>query len=241
MDIVYKKQWDFLKNKSESGQLAHAYLLIGQEGIGKKFFAKEFAELIGCKFPDLMTVESPEISIAKIREIQKFLAYKSYHGGNKVVIVDNAHLMKQEAQSCFLKTLEEPKGRTILFLITSKPDLILPTIASRCQTIKFFRPSSLPYNKEKEQKENQIFQDISKVLDADVAEKFTYVKSIDFEKQSPMEILLALQKYFRKKLLNDFSDKKSKEFLELSEEISQKLLLTNANPKLALEIMLMEI
>ena len=145
MIIGHNKQWEFLKNKLETGQLSHAYLFTGQEGIGKKIFAKEFAEFVGCKFPDLTVVESDkgkEIPIAKIREIQNFLAYKSYNGGFKIVVVDNAELMNQEAQSCFLKTLEEPKGKTLLLLISSKPDMILPTIYSRCQQVKFFKPKN---------------------------------------------------------------------------------------------------
>jgi DNA polymerase III delta prime subunit len=81
--------------------------------LGKKEFAKEFAEFIGCKFPDLMCIkpeEGGQIQIAKIREAQNFLSFKSYYGGFKSVIVQDAEKMNQEAQSCFLKTLEEPKG-----------------------------------------------------------------------------------------------------------------------------------
>ena len=44
--IGHKKQWEFLKNKSETNQLSHAYLFTGPEGIGKKLFAKEFSESI---------------------------------------------------------------------------------------------------------------------------------------------------------------------------------------------------
>jgi len=144
MLVGHKKQWEFLKKKLDVDQLSHAYLFTGEEGIGKKLFAKEFAELAGCKFPDLMTVKEQnrkdekfgdggEIKISQIREVQNFLSYKSYNGLYKTVIIDDAEKMNQEAQSCFLKTLEEPKGKTLLFLITSKPDMILPTIFSRCQ------------------------------------------------------------------------------------------------------------
>jgi DNA polymerase-3 subunit delta' len=243
MLIGHQKQRDFLESKFKAQQLSHAYLFTGAEGIGKKMFAKEFAELIGCKFPDLMIAEAKnsELVIAKVREIQNFLTYRAYNGGFKAVIVDDAHLMNQEAQSCFLKTLEEPRGNTILFLISSKPDLLLPTIFSRCQTIKFFRPKDLPENKEVLEREQKIWSEVSKVLDSNLAEKFKYVKSIDFEKESAIEIIKVLQKHFRQKILENFSDKKSKKFLELSEEISNKLFFTNANPKLALEILLTEV
>jgi len=240
--ITHKKQWEFLKNSFEANQLSHAYLFIGRDNLGKRDFAKNFTEFIGCKFPDLMIVESEaqkEIPIIKIREVQNFLAYKAYNGGYKAVIVDNAHLMNQEAQSCFLKTLEEPKGNTLIILISSKHDMLLPTIFSRCQAIKF---SGRPVQtKQQIDNENKILQDFIKVASANLSEKFKYVKSLDLESKTAGQIILVMQKYFREKLLADPYDKKAKNFLNLSEEISSKLLFTNANPKLALEILLMEI
>lgn len=247
METLHKKQWDFLKKKFESGQLSHAYLFVGQEGIGKKDFAKEFAEFLGCKFPDLMLVEpseGKEIPILKVREIQSFLAYKSYHGNFKIVIVDQAHLMSQEAQNCFLKTLEEPKGSTILFLISSRPDSLLPTIFSRCQPIKFFRPKNFEQSSEKTEREKKILKDLLPVISAGFSEKFKYVKSIDFEKQNAGEIVQVLQKYLRQQLLSKIDTDKAGELkraLKITEEINNKLVFTNANPKLALEILLMEI
>ena len=110
MLIGHKKQWEFLKNKLEANQLSHAYLFTGADGIGKKLFAKEFAEFIGCRFPDLLIVESVnsessiknkrdslEIDIDQIRDAQKFLSYKSYNGGFKIVVIDNAERMNVEA------------------------------------------------------------------------------------------------------------------------------------------------
>jgi len=253
MVIGHKKQWEFLKKKFELNQLSHAYLFTGAEGIGKKIFAKEFAEFIGCKFPDLMVVGAAfaegrlgfgepkgEIKISQVREVQNFLAYKSYNGGYKAVIVDDAEKMNQEAQSCFLKTLEEPKGNTLLLLICSKPDLLLSTIFSRCQTVKFFKPKNLPINKEKKEKEDEILKNLLPVIESNLADKFKYVKSIDFDNQDLGQILEVLQKYYREKLLADFSQKKVINILNLIEGISKKLLFTNINPKLALEVILME-
>jgi len=245
MLVGHKKQWEFLKRKFEQDQLSHAYLFTGAEGIGKKFFAKEFSEFVGCKFPDLKIInqkeDKSEIDIAQIREVQNFLSYKSYNSGYKIVIVDDAEKMNQEAQSCFLKTLEEPKGQTLLILVSSKPDMFLQTISSRCQAIKFFKPKNLPVNAEKIQKEQEILAELLPVMNSTLADKFKYTKSLNFEKYSAGEILKVMQKYFRKQLLDNFSDPKAKRVLELSDEISQKLLFTNANQKLALEIILMEI
>lgn len=239
---MHEKQKEFLKKSFETNRLSHAYIFTGLKNLGKKKFAEEFAKIIGCNFPDLMLIEAKdrkEISIAKIREVQKFLAYKAYNGGFKIVIVDEAHLMNKEAQSCFLKTLEEPKGQTLIILISSRPDMLLPTIFSRCQLIKFL---GKPFqNQQQIDKENKILQDFLKIAYANLSEKFKYVKSLDLELNNAEQIILVMQKYFREKLLANPFDKKTKKFLDLSEEINNKLLFTNASPKLALEVLLMEI
>jgi DNA polymerase-3 subunit delta' len=277
--IGHKKQWEFLKKKSESNELSHAYLFTGADGIGKKTFAKEFIKFVNCadkkiapcqkcfscqaiergSFPDLMLVnpeDGREIPILKIRDVQNFLSYKSYYGSFKSVVVDGAEKMNQEAQSCFLKTLEEPKGKTLLILISSKPDIFLPTIISRCQTMKFFKPKDLPQNSERTEKEKIILKDLLSVISSDFAEKFKYTKSLDFEKQNINAILEVLQKYLRHLLLVktgiDKADARDaffsgypvssiKKAISLTEEINNKLIFTNANPRLALEILLMEI
>lgn len=263
MIIDHQKRWEFLKKKFESDQLSHAYLFSGVRGLGKKDFAKKFAEFVGCKFPDLMLVEpedGKEISIVKIREIQNFLAYKSYYGNFKIVIIDQVHLMNQEAQSCFLKTLEEPKGRTLLILISSNPDLLLATILSRCQVIKFL---GKPLQTQEEfLRENRILQEILKIATAQLSEKFKYAKSIDFEQQKLSEILEVLQKYFRYLLFSktglnlpkeqkqfgelpasfkNYPISKIKKSINLIEYINQQISFTNVNSKLALEYLLMEI
>jgi len=245
MAIKHEKQWEFLKRTFEAKQLSHAYLFSGEKGIGKKDFANSLVDFIGCKFPDLMVIEPNErdekfgdggdIKIAKIRDVQNFLSYKSYNGGFKGVIIDEAEKMNAEAQNCFLKTLEEPKGDTVLFLITSRPDMLLATIFSRCQQVKFFREKGQKDSPELVKKEADILEQIIPVLHADFAEKFKYTKGIDFQKQSATEIIYVLQKYLRKDII------KNKKILELTEEISKKILFSNANPKLALEILLMEI
>ena len=278
MSDRHQKQWDFLKRKFDSKQLSHAYLFSGEKNLGKKDFAKKLAELIGCKFPDLMLVAaSPTgeaslapkgrehsnhagIPISKIREVQNFLAYKSYNGGFKIVIVDHAHLMNLEAQSCFLKTLEEPKGQTLLILISSKPGMLLPTIFSRCQEIKFLgKPAQ---NEAEAEEEKKILQDLLKTAPLPLSEKFKYVKQLDPDQQKLAKTLEAFQKYLRYVLfskigierqieqkyffglspvLENYPVSKIKKIINLSEDISNKITFTNANPKLALEILLMEI
>jgi len=244
MLVGHKKQWEFLKNKHKTNQLSHAYLFTGAEGIGKKMLGLEFAELIGCKFPDLKIVtkkeDKSEIDISQIREVQNFLSYKSYNGGYKIVIINDAEKMNVDAQDCLLKDLEEPKEKTLFILISSKPDMLLPTIFSRCQTIKFFKPKDLPKNVEKIEKEEEILKGLLPVINSSLVNKFKYAKSVDFEKQNFGEILEVLQKYFRNILLSDYGNKKVINIINLIEDLNNKFIFTNINPKLALEILLME-
>ncbi len=95
--------------------------------------------------PDVIYVQYEgvkSIKVEQIREgVEEALFLKSFEGKFKVVIVDEADRMSSSAQNAFLKTLEEPPPSSVIILITSAPDSLLPTIQSRCQLINF---NSLP-------------------------------------------------------------------------------------------------
>ncbi len=80
---------------------------------------------------------SDEIKIDQIRRAQESISLKPSEGQKKVLIVDSAETMNDAAQNAFLKTLEEPPGDSLIILITSMPQSLLPTIRSRCQELKF--------------------------------------------------------------------------------------------------------
>jgi DNA polymerase III subunit delta' len=75
--------------------------------------------------------------VDRIRELIRLMSLRSVEGRFKVVIVFDAHFMRAEAANAFLKLLEEPPGRTVFILMTSRPDQLLPTIVSRCQKLRF--------------------------------------------------------------------------------------------------------
>ena len=77
------------------------------------------------------------IRIASIREIKRELSLSLFAEGKRVVIIFDAHLMNEEAQNAFLKTLEEPPPSTIIILTTSRIDKLKQTIISRCQQVQF--------------------------------------------------------------------------------------------------------
>lgn len=91
--------------------------------------------------PDVIYVQFEgvkSIKVEQIREgVEEKLFLKSFEGKYKVVIVDEAHRMSSGAQNAFLKTLEEPPANSVIILITSNTDSLLPTIRSRCQLVRF--------------------------------------------------------------------------------------------------------
>ena len=80
---------------------------------------------------------SDRIKIEQIRRAQDSISLKPSEGRKKILIVDGADAMTEEAMNAFLKTLEEPPGDSLIILITSMPQSLLPTIRSRCQELKF--------------------------------------------------------------------------------------------------------
>ena len=145
MEIVgHQKIWQFLKKSAALNRISHAYLFSGEEKLGKKKIAMEFIKLLGCEIknnqhPDFLLVEpeSGKIQISQVRELIRKLSLKPYSAPFKSAIIDKAHLMTTDSQNCFLKMLEEPKGNTVLILLSENPDILLPTILSRVETIKF--------------------------------------------------------------------------------------------------------
>lgn len=75
--------------------------------------------------------------------IVSWVGYRPYEGNRRVVVIDDAHTMNPPAQNALLKTLEEPPPSSILVLVTPAPGSLLPTIRSRCQTLRF-QPLGLP-------------------------------------------------------------------------------------------------
>jgi DNA polymerase-3 subunit delta' len=144
MILGHKKQTQFLKEILNSGKIPHAFLFSGKEKLGKKKVAFEFSSLILNSslenHPDFFYLEpiKNQISIDQIRELIWKISLKPFRGKYKVAVIDLANRMNLEAQNCFLKTLEEPKGNSVIILISENENLLLPTIVSRCQKIKFF-------------------------------------------------------------------------------------------------------
>lgn len=140
-----------------SGKLAHAYLFEGIGGCGKRTTALALVQSLFCgstepcgvcpscrkvislQHPDLHLIEPDGlvIKIDQVRELQRSLALRPFEAPRKACIIDRADAMNPAAANALLKTLEEPPGNALLILLTEQPDAVLPTIRSRCQTLRF--------------------------------------------------------------------------------------------------------
>lgn len=147
--------WHALSQTAQAGRLGHAWLLLGDPGLGKEQLAERLARLHLCQQPDrgepcgqchscqlfdkghhpdlgTVTVDSKTIGVEAIREICARLQNSAQLGRGKVVIIPDAERMTESAANALLKTLEEPAGDSLLLLIASQVSRLLPTILSRC-------------------------------------------------------------------------------------------------------------
>jgi len=124
-----------------AGRLAHAYLLCGPRGSGKRGVVEQISARIldtesASAHPDFHTAEpeskSRRILIAQIRRLEQALRARPTVGSRKVAVIHDADRLQPQAANAFLKTLEEPPAGSHVFLISSAPDALLETIVSRC-------------------------------------------------------------------------------------------------------------
>jgi len=158
------------------------------------------------------------IKIAQIRNIKTFLSQKSINSGKKIVLIIDAHLLNEAASNCLLKTLEEPTNG-IFVLLTSKLNLLLDTIISRCQIIRFrsFSSKQIKF----------ILKESLETFKLNIDTKLKFEDLINSANGSPNQLLKNIE------ILHDFSDeiinkldtpiKNSLEILEISKSISEKL------------------
>lgn len=158
---------EFFRNSVNRHRLAHAYLFLGAQGLGKTLLAKNLAKFLNCEnpikeqdllidscdacascrkidgfnHPDVHWIEPgaglKKISIEEIRLAQKEVSLKSYEGKFKIFIILEAQEMTEQAANSLLKTLEEPPVQSLIILTSTNISALSPTIISRCQIVRF--------------------------------------------------------------------------------------------------------
>jgi DNA polymerase III delta' subunit len=150
-----------LRNIITSNRIPNALLFWGPSGVGKRLTAFELAKAINCSeaeadacgtclscrkidhgnHPDVhVTVpvkKSRIINVDAISDIIELAVLRPFEGQWRIFIIQDADRMYGPGQNHLLKTLEEPAGQTLFVLITEHPQGLLPTIRSRCQSVRF--------------------------------------------------------------------------------------------------------
>jgi len=152
-----------LTNAVNRDRVHHAYLFVGSRGTGKTSMAKILAACLNCEHGptvepcgvcdscvsiaratslDVIEMDAASNnSVDDIRDLRERVAFAPVSGKHKVYILDEAHMLSQQAWNAFLKTLEEPPPRTIFVLATTEAQKVLPTVVDRCHRFDFGRPT----------------------------------------------------------------------------------------------------
>lgn len=160
MAYTADRAFELISSAHERGRLAHAFLISGAHGAGKERLAAQVIQLVsGAKeaagfdlFGEPVVVETPplddlesgwirvvrprmksrRVGVEEIRNLEHTLHLAAPGGACKVGVITEADRMNDQAANAFLKTLEEPPKDTLLLLLTTQPQRLLPTILSRC-------------------------------------------------------------------------------------------------------------
>jgi DNA polymerase III subunit delta' len=154
-----------LRRAWAGGRLAQAYCFAGPPGVGKRTTALALAQAVNClapvttgptpdacgscrscrriaagQHPDVTLVAPQDktvVTIEQVREVALRAGMRAYEANVKVWIIDPADQMQEPAANAFLKTLEEPAGRSLFILVTTASHALLATVRSRCQEVRF--------------------------------------------------------------------------------------------------------
>jgi DNA polymerase-3 subunit delta' len=163
--IGHRRVVALLVRSIDRGSLPPSLIFAGPAGVGKRLTAIATAQLLNCTdrvgeppdidacgvcaactriargvHSDVLVVEpgdSGSIRIDQVREIVDRAAYRPFEGRRRVVVIDRADALVPAAQNALLKTLEEPPSASIFILVTAQPDVLLPTVRSRCPRLRF--------------------------------------------------------------------------------------------------------
>ena len=179
---------NILKNSIINNKIAHAYMFTGPRGTGKTSTAKIFSRTLNClnekngipcgecdncinfnSTPDVIEIDAASNnSVDDIREIVENIGVAPTNSKYKIYIIDEVHMLSNQAWNAFLKTLEEPPTNVVFILATTDIQKVPITVLSRCQRFDFQRIDR-----------NLIFDNLKRICDAEY---------LNYDEDSLMEI-----------------------------------------------------
>jgi DNA polymerase-3 subunit delta' len=154
MALAFSEALALLQKARTQNRLAHAFLITGPKGAGKRQLALDLCSgLLDCvtgevlNHPDFHALapesKSRRITTDQMRELESKIHVRSMRGGSKAALIADADRLVPAAANAFLKTLEEPPPGTHIFLLSEQPEQLLETILSRCIQVTL-RPTQAP-------------------------------------------------------------------------------------------------
>lgn len=133
---------DVLEHSLKEGAVSHAYLFFGSRGTGKTTVARILADRLGVASVDIHEMDAASNrKIEDIRELREAVHVQPFESKYKIYILDEVHMLTNEAFNALLKTLEEPPHYVIFILATTELHKVPDTIISRCQVFTFKNPT----------------------------------------------------------------------------------------------------
>ena len=141
--IGYSSLIENFKSRCSNGNLSHAQLISGEDGIGKSILAEILGKLIlngdlNREYVDIINYKSSKASfgVDEVRDIIEEVSKKPFEGDRKVIIIHEGNKLTIQAQNALLKTIEEPPIGVHIIILCESLELILDTIKSRCEIYK---------------------------------------------------------------------------------------------------------
>ena len=141
--VGHSSRIENFKNRCSNGNLSHAQLISGEDGIGKSILAEILGKLIlngdlNREYVDIINYRPSKASfgVDDVREIIDEVNKKPFEGDKKVIIIHQGNKLTIQAQNALLKTIEEPPTEVYIIILCESLELILDTIKSRCEIYK---------------------------------------------------------------------------------------------------------
>ena len=215
-----------------------SFIIVAKEKKKREAYVKDYAEKNTIDRFDITIIEKDEsakpptqsIGIETVKQMQKKLFLKPMKSKNKLLIIEDAHLLTPEAQNALLKVLEEPPENTFIMLGTDTKEALLPTILSRCQIIALEEDNK----KISDQTIEELNNFIQSIPELSIGARLKEAERLSKDKDKAIAWIENLILVLREQLFNTYS-LETVEIIKQLQSLHTLLKTTNVNPRFAIE------